>query len=306
MKNTKKGFIPVMLMPFKDNGEIDYDGLTAVTEFYLEAGAAGLFANCLSSEMFDLSPEERVKATKHIVDLVNRRIPIVATGNFGKTIPEQADFVKKIYQTGVEAVILVTSLLADKEESNETFIANTFKLMELTEEIPLGFYECPLPYKRVLTARQLKLFLETNRVIYHKDTCLDIGQVRAKIAAARGHNFGLYDAYLGHAVESLTSGSDGLSCIQGNFFPEVIVWVCNHYDDPDLRDEVQRVQKFLIDNMDVMHAVYPPVAKYFLQKRGMDISTFCRNNKAPVNSAVKHDIDQLFNDYATLKADLAI
>ena len=295
-----------MLMPFKDNGEIDYEGITAVTEFYLEAGAAGLFANCLSSEMFDLSPEERLKATRHIVKLVDGKVPIVATGNFGKTIPDQAESVKQMFGAGVEAVILVTGLLAGKQDSDEVFIANTNRLMELTDGIPLGFYECPVPYKRVLTAAQLKQFLETGRVIYHKDTCLDIGQVRAKIAVARGHNFGLYDAYLGHAVESLAAGSDGLSCIQGNFFPEVIVWVCDHYDDPDLREEVGKVQQFFIDNMDVMHTVYPPVAKYFLQKRGMPISTVCRVSKDAVTPSVKRGMDKLFDDCAVLKSDLTI
>jgi 4-hydroxy-tetrahydrodipicolinate synthase len=59
MTTSQKGFIPVMLTPFKNNGAIDYDALTKLTEFYLEAGAAGLFANCLSSEMYELEPDER-------------------------------------------------------------------------------------------------------------------------------------------------------------------------------------------------------------------------------------------------------
>ncbi len=36
-------------------------------------------------------------------------------------------------------------------------------------------------------------------------------------------DFGLYDAYMVHAIESLKAGSAGLSCIQGNFFPELIL-----------------------------------------------------------------------------------
>jgi 4-hydroxy-tetrahydrodipicolinate synthase len=41
-----QGFIPVMLTPFLDSGEVDYAGLRALTDLYLEAGATGLFANC--------------------------------------------------------------------------------------------------------------------------------------------------------------------------------------------------------------------------------------------------------------------
>ena len=60
MENSTKGFIPVMLTPFSSNGSIDYAALTQLTEVYLQAGAAGLFANCLSSEMFELTDIERL------------------------------------------------------------------------------------------------------------------------------------------------------------------------------------------------------------------------------------------------------
>lgn len=55
-----EGFIPVMLTPFTADLQVDYSCLRKLTEFYLEAGAVGLFANCLSSEMYELSDEERL------------------------------------------------------------------------------------------------------------------------------------------------------------------------------------------------------------------------------------------------------
>jgi 4-hydroxy-tetrahydrodipicolinate synthase len=36
MTEKEKGFIPVMLTPFKNNGDIDYDILTQLTEIYLK------------------------------------------------------------------------------------------------------------------------------------------------------------------------------------------------------------------------------------------------------------------------------
>jgi 4-hydroxy-tetrahydrodipicolinate synthase len=301
-KHFQKGFIPVMLMPFNEKGEIDYDGLRELTEYYVQSGAVGLFANCLSSEMFELTPGEQLKSTRFVVETVAGRVPVVATGNFGDTMTHQADAVKMMYNTGVEAVILVTSLLAAEYESNDVFDENTRKLMDLTGNIPLGFYECPVPYKRLMGAEQLTRFLKTNRVVYYKDTSLDLENVRAKLEAGRGSDFKLYDAYLGHAVDSLRSGADGLSCIQGNFFPEMIVWVCRHYNNPEMQAEVSKVQEFLVANMDVMHAVYPRVAKYFLQKRGIRISTFSRTDGEPLTQSVKAKIDKLYKEYTEIRA----
>ncbi len=301
-----KGFIPVMLTPFLSNGNIDYKALTQLTEIYLQAGAAGLFANCLSSEMFELTAPERIQAIKHVINVVGGEVPVIATGTFGGEITKQADFVKRVNEVGVEAVIAISSLLAAEEESDEVFENNVFELLRQINDIPIGFYECPVPYKRVLKPKQLQQFVQTGRVIYHKDTSLDLDQIKEKIDLTKRYTFGLYDAYMVHAVDSLKAGSAGLSCIQGNYFPELIVWLCDHYNDANLSTEVSIVQQFMIDNMDVMHNVYPIVSKYFLQKRGLNISTFTRREVGMFTPAVVKEVEKLFKDYTALLSDVNI
>jgi len=303
----QKGFIPVMLTPFKDNGAIDYDVLTELTEIYIDAGASGLFANCLSSEMFELSDAERLLVIKHVINVVNGAVPVVATGTFAGTIEQQAGFVRQVSDTGTDAVIVITGLLAGESESDEVFDDRVFELFDKTGDIPLGFYECPVPYKRLLSPDQLIRFVKTGRVVYHKDTCLDLDVIKQKLKAGEyNSNFGLYDAYMGHAVDSLKAGSAGLSCIQGNFFPELIVWLCNNYDNAALQTEVDKVQQFLIDNMDVMHNVYPIIAKYGLNKRGLNISTFTRRKVGDFSSAIKNSIEHLYSDYSFLKNQIGL
>ncbi|QEM05284.1 dihydrodipicolinate synthase family protein [Mucilaginibacter rubeus] len=307
MEQSKKGFIPVMLTPFKDNGAIDYSALTRLTEMYLRAGAAGVFANCLSSEMFELSGEERLAIIKHVVETVDGAVPVVATGTFGGPVEKQADFIKRVYDTGTSAVIAITSLLADANEPDIALNDRVFDLFDQTENIPLGFYECPVPYKRLLSAEQLHHFAATGRVIYHKDTCLKIDVVKQKLEASKINSaFGLYDAYMVHAVESLKAGSAGLSCIQGNFFPELIVWLCNHYADASRQHEVAMVQEFLTENMDVMHNVYPVIAKYYLTKRGLKISTTTRRDVGYFSPAIRNKIEDLYSSYTMLQSEIGI
>src|SRR5665647_476993 len=306
-KRPEKKFIPVMLTPFKENGEIDLDGLTRLTEMYLQAGVKGLFANCQSSEMFELSNDEKLLIVKHVMKITGGKVPVVAVGNFGKTIAKQADFMNKIYDTGVQAVIIVTSLIALEYEQPKVFEERVFQLFELTEKIPLGFYECPKPYKRVLTAEQLAKFVATGRVIYHKDTCLNIEEVRKKLeVTAKYLDFGLYDAYAVNAIDSLNAGAAGLSCIQGNFFPELMVWLCEHFDDTEFKEDVSKVEHFIKIKMEVMHHVYPIVAKYYLQKSGLSISTFTRTNAGIFTSDVKEKVDLLFDQYNCLKNEIGI
>jgi len=307
MGKIKKGYIPVMLTPFKENGEVDYEGLTKLVDLYLESGVSGLFANCLSSEMYELDERERLQIVSHVVKAVNGNVPVVATGTFGGTITKQAGFIKRMHDTGVEAVIVITGLMAGKRESDEVLNDRIFQLLQSTGDIKLGLYECPVPYKRIITAEQLKKLVATNRITYLKDTSLDIEQVKAKLKViSKNAEFGLYDAYIGHAVESLKAGSAGLSCIQGNFFPELIIWLCENYDEPLLKNEVERVQQILKDNMDVVHDVYPINAKYFLQKRGLGISTYTRRQVGVFSMEIRMKIDKLYTEFGHLRKELNI
>jgi len=247
MDTSKKGYVPVMVTPFTEEGEIDYKALDRLIEFYLKAGAAGLFANCLSNECYDLRPEERITLAKHTVERVQGRVPVVAAATFGGPITEQAEFVKKIHATGVQAVIVITCQILPESEPYSVFEERMAELMELTPGIPLGFYECPQPYKRLIEPQHLKAMLETGRVIYLKDNARDMEKIHAKLAVTREYpTFGLYDAYMAHAVESLKAGSSGLSCIQGTYFPELVVWLCNNYNNAEKAKEVDEVQQFII------------------------------------------------------------
>jgi 4-hydroxy-tetrahydrodipicolinate synthase len=295
-----------MLTPFQESGAVDSSALAQLTEFYIETGAAGLFANCLSSEMYELTGAERLAITKLVVDQTAGRVPVVATGTFGGPIAQQADFVKRIYDTGIQAVIVITSLIADADESDAVFLERMHELIELTENIPLGFYECPVPYKRLISTDILKDLLPTGRLIYHKDTCLDDAEVARRIAVGAGYQFGLYDAYMVNAVSSMRAGAAGLSCIQGNEFPELVVWLANNYNNTERQDDVNRVQQFFVDCMDLVHTAYPTIAKYTLQKRGLPISLYTRRDVDPLTPALQSEMDALVETANQLQLELGI
>lgn len=306
MNSNKKGFIPVMLTPFKENGSVDFYALTSLVEYYLSAGASGLFANCLSSEMFELSPEERLMVTEHVVKVNRGRVPVVATATFGGEIKDQAEFIKRMSGTGIDAAIVITNMLIDKSVSDEDFESKAYELLKYTGDIPLGFYECPVPYKKLLSHKQLLEFVKTGRVIYHKDTSLDIEQVRLKVEGSKiNPTFGLYDAYMVHAVESLMAGSAGLSCIQGNYFPELIVWLCDNYNDQGKQEEVHIVQQFLINNMEVMHQGYPKVAKIMVKHRIPNFPIKVRRGDLNLNRELSDNLNNLWAEYRELMTKIS-
>jgi 4-hydroxy-tetrahydrodipicolinate synthase len=256
--------------------------------------------------MFELTEQERIDVTRTVVDQVAGRVPVVATGTFGGPVSEQAEFVKRIYQTGVQAVIIISGLLADENESDAVFLERATALIALTDDIPLGFYECPVPYKRLINSEVLAELLKSERVVYHKDTCLDSKEVALRLKAAEGYEFGLYDAYMVNAVSSLSAGAAGLSCIQGNIYPELVVWICRHYNDPDRSEDVIKVQQLFNDSMDLVHSAYPIIAKYALQKRGFPISLYTRREVGDLTEELKGQMDELLYQIEQLQEEIGI
>lgn len=286
-----EGFIPVMLTPFTADLQVDYSCLRKLTEFYLEAGAVGLFANCLSSEMYELSDEERLNVIATVVNQVANRVPVVATGTFGGNINDMAVFSKRVYALGVDAVIILNNQFVSETESDEVFLARVHAWLDLTPGIPFGIYECPIPYKRLVSIPVLENLLASGRLCYHKDTSLQIDEVAAKIKAGGQQVFGVYDAYIEHAIESLNAGSKGLSCIQGNYFPELIVDLCKK------TKRSQAIQNYMSAHMRLMHETYPISAKYVLQKMGFPIDLATRRKVGDLNSEMMKKLDALIEEY---------
>jgi 4-hydroxy-tetrahydrodipicolinate synthase len=305
---TENKFVPVMITPFNLKAKVDLDVVSHLIDFYLAAGVKGFFANCLSSEMYSITEDERLELTQHIVRYVNGRVPVVATGSFGLTVPDKAEFTKKIYDTGIDAVILITGHYANVEDSDEALLTNFERMFRLTGNIPLGMYECPAPYKRIISPDVFKTLLSANRLVYHKDTSIDLEKVKAKldIVKATDNNLEFYDAHSPNAMYSLQMGAKGMSSISGNFYPEILVWMVNNANDPAKQEEVKWLQAEISRVDPLIHIAYPMSAKYFLRKRGLPVRTISRATALELTPEQKKTLDEIHESFKTWCATLKI
>jgi 4-hydroxy-tetrahydrodipicolinate synthase len=292
-------FVPVMITPFNLKAKVDLDAVSTLIDFYLAAGVKGFFANCLSSEMYSITEDERLELTKHVVRYVNGRVPVVATGSFGLTIPDKAEFTKKMYDTGIDAAILITGHYANIEDSDDILLRNFEHMFRLTGNIPLGMYECPAPYKRILGTEVFKTLLASGRFVYHKDTSINLESVKAKLEVVKSanSNFEFYDAHSPNAMYSLQMGAKGMSSISGNFYPEILVWMVNNATDPGKLEEVKWLQSEISRVDPLIHVAYPMSAKYFLRKRGLPVRTISRATALELTPDQKKTLDEIHESF---------
>jgi len=264
-----------MITPYRDDGSIDWAGVDAVTDWYINAGASGLFACCLSSEMYHLAPDERIALVHRVIDRAAGRVPVVATGNFGGTLDEQIASVRRMASLNVAATVLLPNQLAAQHEPESVLRDALSRILDATGDAMLGLYEVPAPYKRVISAELIGWAAHTGRFSYVKDTTCEPAAIRAKLAASRGTPLRIYNAYTGGALESLDDGVAGLSPIAANCYPEWFAWLCaNHRTQPAQAQRMQHLMRLLEPAVCVQ---YVASAKRIMALRGVPIGTRCRH-----------------------------
>ena len=283
---SRKELWPVMLTPFTASGEVDYDALARMIDWYEEAGTTGLFAICQSSEVFYLSLAERVK----IASFVKKRahVPVIASGHTSYSPEDQADELRRIADTGVDALILITNRLAEDGAAPGVWMDNLVRLLNVLDpSLPLGFYECPMPYKRLLSLEELSACVQTGRFHFLKDTCCDIATIRSRLDVLRGSSLGLYNANTTTLLESLRAGAAGFSGVMANFHPDLYVWLLNHYEDEPEKAEI--LQSVLTICSQIERQLYPTHAKYQMKTLGLMDDVYTR-------TCNHHRLSPLFED----------
>ncbi|WP_028553035.1 dihydrodipicolinate synthase family protein [Paenibacillus sp. UNC451MF] len=272
------GVWPTMITPFKLTGEVDYAALELLIEWYMDQGVHGLFAVCQSSEMFFLTLEERVRIARFVKEKAAGRIQVIASGHTSDDLEEQIHELAQIASTGVDAVVLVTNRLAKENESEEVWLERAQKLLDALPDTAFGLYECPYPYKRLLSPQVLKWCAASGRFLFLKDTSCDTEQINDKLKAVAGSGLKLFNANSTTLLASLRQGASGFSGVMANFHPSLYVKLVEEWKNDEKGAE--KLQAFLTVASFIELQMYPVNAKVHLQQLGLPITTYCRSRDA--------------------------
>lgn len=264
-----------MLTPFDEKHEIDYPALEAMIDWYVKKGVAGLFATCQSSEMFYLSREERAALARFVVEKTAGRVGVVASGHISDNIEEQIAELRDTAASGCDAVVLVSNRLAGENESEEIWKENAKRILAALPDCTFGIYECPQPYKRTLSPELLRWCAETGRFAFLKDTCCDLEQIKAKLAAVKGSTLKLFNANSATILDSLRAGANGFCGVMANCHPELYVWLCKNWRTDESKAE--EIQHFVTVCSLIELQLYPICAKYHMSLCGLPVQIYSRS-----------------------------
>ena len=276
-----------MITPFTADCEVDYGTAKRYVDWYFENGLTGIFAVCQSSEIFYLSLEERVKLNRLVYERAKalekehgRRFTVVSSGHVSDSFEEQVRELTAIWESGTDALILITNRLDINNEGDDVWIANCQKLIDaLPDDVKLGLYECPYPYKRLITPKILDFCIKSGKFYYIKDTCCDASVMAERCKQLKGSRLKLLNANCQTLLESMKNGADGYCGIMCNYHPRLYAWLADNYESNAQNAElVQSVIGSL--GFTEVGLPYPLTAKYHMNLCGIPTENIARNRKS--------------------------
>ena len=270
-----QGIIPVMLTPFDEYGNIDWDSQKRLIEWYLKRGCQSLFAVCQSSEMLQLDLNEREQLARFTVEVVDGRVPVIASGHVGETLAEQITELTQMVSTGIDCLVFVTNRLDPDHLGSEQLFKN---VETLTKELPanmrFGLYECPVPFRRLLSDEEIIYFAEDPRFVVLKDVSCDLDTVRRRVELTKSANLVISNANATIAFEAMKAGASGFCGVFNNFHPDLYRWL---QDEGEIHTELAiELSRFLVLSAVTEGMGYPKLAKIFHQRLGTIRSSYSR------------------------------
>ncbi|MEZ2223305.1 dihydrodipicolinate synthase family protein [Rhizobium sp. RCC_161_2] len=261
-----EGIVPVMITPFTEGGKIDYPGVARLVEWYIANGSDALFAVCQSSEMQFLSLEERVELAAFVKTAAGR-VPVIASGHVSESLEDQLAELSAIAATGVDGMVLVTNRLDAKKEGGTKFIDDLNWLLErLPKDLTLGLYECPAPYRRLLSDDELSFCARSGRFAILKDVSCDLETVKRRVALTKDTPLAIVNANAAIAYDAMKAGSRGFTGVFTNFHPDLYKWMLTKSaSNPALADELS---VYLALSAMAEPMGYPKLAKLYHQRLG--------------------------------------
>lgn len=292
MNVLKNGVYPAMITPYLPDGTIDFDGVDRLIEWYVENGCSGVFTACQSSEIYQLSLEERISLVKRTVKASNGRLDVVACGAVASDFNEMINEAKKISALGIKAQVLLSNHLANEDESDEVLLDNLKKAADALPDIDLGLYEIPVPYKRLLTPKILKWCADSGRFVFMKDTSCNVSQIGEKLEAIKGSRLKLFNANSETLLDTMKLGASGISGIMCNYHPYLYSKMIDDFFEKGADNDVWSLQ-YLISTLSYCCAGYPSSAKYYLMHNDVLKCDISRMGE-PLNDNLRILVDHMY------------
>lgn len=210
-----EGTFCVMVTPFKNNEEIEVEGLKSNIDFYIENGIHGLVVGGSTGEFATLHPEEHKKIIKVAVDQVNGRVPLLA-GTAHCSTRYTIDMSQYAESVGADGLLIVPPFYS---LPSENAIYEHYSAISNAVNIPVMIYNNPFTSKVDMKPELILKLTKLRNMTHVKESSSDVTRIW-KIRALTNDGVTVFCGADNLALESFLMGARGWICVAANILPK--------------------------------------------------------------------------------------
>lgn len=263
-----KGSGVALVTPFK-NGEVHYEKLRELLEWHIANQTDAIIICGTTGEASTMTDAERKAVIKFTVEVVNRRIPVIA-GSGSNNTAYAVELSQYCESVGVDGLLVVTPYY---NKATELGLLKHYDAISNSVKLPIILYSVAGRTGVNLTPKVVQKLAQIPNIIGIKEASGDISQV-AEIARLCGEDFAIYSGNDDMIVPVLSLGGQGVISVLANILPQVTHDLVSSY----LEGDVKTSCKLQLCVNGLVHALFievnPIPVKTAMNLMGMDVGSF--------------------------------
>ena len=211
--NIFEGSGVALITPFKNN-EVDFEKLRELIEWHIKEETDSIIICGTTGESATMSDQEKREVIKFTVDVVNKRIPVIA-GSGSNNTAYSIELSRYCESVGVDGLLIVTPYY---NKATELGLLKHYEAIASNVNIPIILYNVPGRTGVNLAARLVEKLSKIENIVAIKEASGDISQV-AEIARLCGDEFAIYSGNDDMIIPIMSLGGKGVISVVANILP---------------------------------------------------------------------------------------
>ncbi|WP_434796852.1 4-hydroxy-tetrahydrodipicolinate synthase [Terrisporobacter vanillatitrophus] len=254
-----------LVTPFK-NDKVDFGKLREIIEWHIENETDSIIICGTTGESATMSDTERREVIKFTVDVVNKRIPVIA-GSGSNNTAYSVELSKYCEEVGVDGLLVVTPYY---NKATELGLIKHYEAIANSVDLPIILYSVPGRTGVNLPPSTVKKLSQIKNVVAIKEASGDISQV-AEIARLCGEDFYIYSGNDDMVVPILSLGGKGVISVVANILPKDTHDMVMNY----LNGNIEKSRKLQLEMNGLINSLFievnPIPVKTAMNLMGMDV-----------------------------------
>jgi len=219
-----RGCATALVTPFKADGAVDEDRLSALVERQIAGGVRLLVPCGTTGESATLTEEEDRRVIKLTVEAARGRARVIA-GTGSNSTAAAIEYAHAAKELGVDAVLVVAPFY--NKPTQDGLYAHFRAVAEAIAELPVVIYNVPgRTASNIAAATALRLARDVENIVAVKEASGDLSQIMA-ILRERPENFRVLSGDDAITLALIAMGADGLISVASNEVPDLMSRLCD-------------------------------------------------------------------------------